>query len=53
MYDAEGFQAASELDRLAIGDRDPLTYNADGSLDLYRQHKNPASSTNPTGCPHR
>ena len=35
MYDAEGFQVANELDRFAIGDRDPLTYNADGSLDLY------------------
>jgi hypothetical protein len=41
MYDAEGFQVANELERFAIGDRDPLTYNADGSLDLYLQHANP------------
>jgi hypothetical protein len=41
MYDAEGFQVANELDRFAIGDRDALTYNADGSLDLYLQHTNP------------
>lgn len=41
MYDGEGFQAGNELDRFAIGDRDPLVRNADGSLDLYLQHPNP------------
>ncbi len=41
MYDGEGFQAPNELNRFALGDRDPLAYNADGSLDLYLQHGRP------------
>jgi hypothetical protein len=41
MYDAEGYPVANEISRFAIGDRDPLHYNADGSLDLYLQHANP------------
>jgi hypothetical protein len=43
MYDGEGFQAANRINRFAIGDRDQLTYNADGSLDLYIQHEEPES----------
>jgi hypothetical protein len=41
MYDAEGYQAPNELNRFAIGDRDPLSYNPDGSLDIFVQHANP------------
>jgi hypothetical protein len=41
MYDAQGFQVANPISRFAIGSRDPLRRNADGSIDLYVQHDNP------------
>ena len=51
LYDNEGFQVANGLDRFAIGDRDPLTYNADGSLDLYIQHTSPGPDKEPNWLP--
>jgi hypothetical protein len=41
MYDEEGFQVANTLNRFALGDRDPLKFDTDGSLELYIQHESP------------
>jgi hypothetical protein len=51
MYDADGFQAANPLNRFAVGDRDDLTYNQDGSLDLYLQHHSPGPEREPNWLP--
>ncbi|MFF1571357.1 DUF1254 domain-containing protein [Leifsonia sp. NPDC058292] len=43
MYDADGFQVPNPLDRFVLRDRDPLTVNPDGSLDIYIQHMSPGA----------
>ncbi len=40
-YDGDGFLVANPIGRYALGDRDPLTFNADGSLDIYLQAEPP------------
>jgi len=50
MYDGRGFPVANELDRHALGDRDPLDYNADGSLDIWIGHDTRAPHAWRTGC---
>jgi Protein of unknown function (DUF1214) len=44
LYDKDGFPTANALNRNAIGDRDQLKYNANGSLDLYFQNGSPGTN---------
>ena len=51
MYDAEGFPVPNEIDRYAIGDRDDLIFNEDGSLDIYIQHEPPGAESESNWLP--
>lgn len=41
MYDNRNLLAANPINRFALGDRDKIKYNNDGSLDIYIQTENP------------
>ena len=51
LYDREGFQVPNHLNRYALGDRDPLRYDPDGSLELLIQHQDPGPEQTPNWLP--
>ncbi|MBU2647798.1 DUF1254 domain-containing protein [bacterium] len=44
LYDQQGFLIDNPIRRYAIGDRDPLAFNPDGSLDILIQQAQPAET---------
>ncbi len=51
MYGADQFFVANPINRYAIGDRDKLVFNPDGSLDLYIQRESPGKDKEPNWLP--
>ncbi|QSA97777.1 DUF1254 domain-containing protein [Methylococcus sp. EFPC2] len=51
MYDQRQLFTANPIGRYAIGDRDPLKFNPDGSLDLYIQRESPGKDREPNWLP--
>ena len=50
-YRADNFLIANRLNRCALGDRDPLVFNPNGSLDLWIQAEAPAGEQQRNGLP--
>ena len=51
MYGPDELLVANPINRFAIGDRDQLKYNKDGSLDIYIQNENPGKDKIPNWLP--
>lgn len=51
MYGDDGYFVKNPINRFAIGDRDPLQFNPDGSLDLYLQHDAPGGAKDANWLP--
>jgi hypothetical protein len=52
-YGADDFLIANPIHRHALGDRDPLVFNPDGSLDLHVQAEPPEGNRNNNWLPVR
>lgn len=50
-YDIEGYFIPNPIGRQAIGDRDNMVTNADGSLDIYIQVQNPGAQKDQNWLP--
>jgi len=51
MYNEDGYFVMNPIHRYAIGDRDLLKFNPDGSLDLYIQHEAPGGDRDANWLP--
>jgi hypothetical protein len=51
IYSDDGYFVPNPIRRFAIGDRDPLKFNPDGSLDLYIQHAPPGGDRDSNWLP--
>jgi hypothetical protein len=51
LYDARHNLVANPIKRYAIGDRDKMKSNADGSLDIYIQNQSPGADNESNWLP--